>query len=53
MPVLWKYDSELGIVFFCSHCKTFQCTETGSCTKCGENIDWEQKIQYAGRVYWN
>lgn len=53
MPVLWKYDGELGIAYFCPHCKVFQCTGKGNCTKCKGKIDWKISRKYTGRTYWN
>ncbi len=52
-PVLWKYDFELGIAYFCPHCKTFVCSENHICPHCSEGIDWNQKEKYTGRVKWN
>lgn len=52
MPVLWKEDSELGIAYFCPHCKLFQCRGKGPCTACGGNIDWSKKQRYDGKVRW-
>lgn len=34
---LWKYDSELGIAYFCPRCKTFICSDT--CYKCRIKVD--------------
>lgn len=53
MPVLWKYDTELGIAYFCPHCKTFQCAGSGACTVCGGEIEWDKRIKYRGKVFWN
>lgn len=50
MPVLWKYDRELGIAYYCPYCKAFQCTGSGSCTVCGGEIDWEHSVKYSGKV---
>lgn len=52
MPILWKYDRELGIAYFCPHCYTFQCYGRGPCTKCGGEIDWNNRKQYEGKVRW-
>lgn len=52
MPTLWKEDIELGIAYFCPHCKVFQCSGKGQCTKCSGEIDWNRKIQYLGKVKW-
>ena len=52
MPVLWKEDNELGIAYFCPHCKVFQCTGKGPCTECGGKIDWKKKQKYLGKVKW-
>lgn len=51
-PVLWKYDSELGIAYFCPTCKTFICAGD-KCSKCGQKVDWKNKLQYKGRVKWS
>lgn len=53
MPVLWKYDRELGIAYFCPHCKSFQCAGSGACTVCGGEIEWEKRTEYNGKVFWN
>lgn len=53
MPVLWRYDTELGIAYFCPHCKTFQCVGSGACTVCGGEIEWDKRIKYNGKVFWN
>lgn len=50
--ILWKYDSELGIAFFCPECKTFICGGK-TCSKCGQELDWSNKVQYKGRVKWS
>ena len=50
MPVLWKYDNDLGIAYFCPHCKVFQCTGKGPCTECGGYIDWSRTQRYDGKV---
>lgn len=50
--ILWKYDSELGIAYFCPKCKLFLCNHENECT-CGQKIDWNNKIQYKGRVKWH
>ena len=52
LPILWKEDKELGIAYFCPHCKQFQCTGKGTCTECGGNINWDKRIKYSGRVKW-
>ena len=52
MPVLWKYDNELGYAYFCPHCKAFQCTGQGPCTVCGGDIDWSKEQKYDGKVRW-
>lgn len=48
--VLWKYDSELGIAFFCPACKVFICTGSGPCPKCGQELNWDDKNEYKGSV---
>ena len=50
VPVLWKEDKELGIAYFCPHCKIFQCTGRGPCTECEGNIEWNKKQRYKGVV---
>lgn len=50
--LLWKYDKELGIAYFCPSCKTFVCSE-GNCKTCGQEIDWNNKEEYKGKVKWN
>ena len=52
MPILWKYDKELGIAYFCPHCKTFHCMGHGPCTECHGEIDWSKSQKYEGRVRW-
>lgn len=50
MAAVWKYDKELGIAYFCSHCKHFVCA-SGMC-QCGTMIDLElPKKRFRGRVY--
>ena len=50
MAAVWKYDKELGIAYFCSHCKHFVCA-SGMC-QCGAVIDLElPKKRFRGRVY--
>jgi len=49
--VLWKYDSELGIAYFCPSCKTFVCS-LGKCQKCGQDLNWDEKDEYKGKVKW-
>lgn len=51
-PILWKYDKELGIAYFCPHCKVFQCSGQGPCDKCGGKINWDKEEKYEGRVKW-
>lgn len=50
--ILWKYDSILGIAYFCPGCKKFLCANETKCT-CGQQIDWAKPIEYKGRVKWN
>lgn len=50
--ILWKYDSELGIAFFCPNCKNFLCSEVKKCT-CGQEINWKEKDKYKGPVKWD
>jgi hypothetical protein len=49
--VLWKYDSVLGIAFFCPTCKTFVCGGE-KCNKCGQKLNWNNKDKYSGKVNW-
>lgn len=49
--ILWKYDSELGIAYFCSKCKTFICGGD-TCINCSTPINWNKKIKYNGKVHW-
>ena len=53
LNVLWKYDNELGIAFFCPNCKTFVCSGAGPCHKCGQELDWNNKKEYKGPVKWD
>lgn len=53
--VLKKNDSILGIAFFCPNCKVFVCGGKGledKCHKCGQELDWDNKVPYKGRVKW-
>ena len=50
--LLWKYDQELGIAYFCPSCKTFICSH-GLCRKCGQEINWDETIEYKGKVNWD
>ncbi|MDU4547061.1 hypothetical protein [Clostridium sp. CTA-1] len=36
--VLWKYDKELVIAYFCSSCKMFL-YDVGNCRKCSQKLD--------------
>lgn len=49
--ILWKYDSELGIAYFCPECKKFLCSEVQVC-ECGQEISWENPKKYKGKVKW-
>ncbi|EQB4335446.1 hypothetical protein ACYJ2V_001133 [Clostridium botulinum] len=49
--ILWKYDKELGIAYFCPHCKKFLCSEQ-KC-ECGQEIDWDGQDEYKGKVKWS
>ncbi|MBU3173348.1 hypothetical protein KPL49_17850 [Clostridium estertheticum] len=51
--LLWKYDSELGIAYFCPKCKTFLCGGNEKKCECGQEIDWNNKVEYKGRVKWS
>jgi hypothetical protein len=50
--ILWKYDLILGWAYFCPSCKLFLCSGEGPC-KCGQEIDWKNKVEYKGKVKWN
>ena len=50
--VLWKYDKELGIAYFCPNCKKFLCTARNKCIYCGQRINWRTKESYKGKVEW-
>ena len=52
MPILWKYDSILGIAYFCPHCKTFICSGLEKCEHCGGDVDWKNTVKYEGRIKW-
>nr|WP_315022933.1 hypothetical protein [uncultured Aminipila sp.] len=52
MPVLWKYDKELGWAYFCPHCKTLIMMEEDTCPHCGGSTDWSRTQQYTGKVKW-
>lgn len=49
-PVLWKYDSEYGIAYYCSACKRFVCS-SGTC-ECGAivNINMVINKEYKGKT---
>lgn len=49
--ILWKYDSVLGIAYFCPKCKLFLCDSEKSC-ECGQEINWSKKDKYKGKVKW-
>jgi len=51
--ILWKYDTELGVAYFCPKCKKFLCSSTEKKCKCGQKINWDKKDEYKGRVKWN
>ncbi|MHC1681369.1 MAG: hypothetical protein AB6733_00150 [Clostridiaceae bacterium] len=51
--VLWKYDHELGIAFFCPACKVFICTGLGPCPKCKQELNWDVKDKYEGEIKWD
>ena len=49
---LWKYDTDLGIAFFCPDCKRFICS-SGKC-KCGTEINLNKpKKKYSGKIRWH
>lgn len=49
--ILWKYDQELGIAYFCPNCKKFLCGHEERC-ECGQEINWDSKDEYKGPVKW-
>lgn len=50
--ILWKYDSELGWAYFCPNCKKFLCCHEKKC-ECGQEISWDNPVQYKGNVKWS
>lgn len=50
--ILWKYDKDLGWAYFCPNCKTFVCSGE-ICDKCGYELNWDNKIEYKGKVKWD
>lgn len=50
--ILWKYDSELGWAYFCPNCKKFLCGHEKKC-ECGQEINWDNKVEYRGKVKWS
>ncbi len=50
--ILWKYDNELGIAYFCPKCKKFLCDNEKKC-ECGQEINWNKKYEYKGKVKWS
>jgi len=50
--ILWKYDNELGIAYFCPECKKFLCGNEKKC-ECGQEINWNSSDKYKGKVRWN
>lgn len=51
--ILWKYDSELGIAYFCPNCKKFLCDSSKKKCECGQEINWVKKDEYKGPVKWS
>ena len=51
LKALWKEDSELGVAYFCSKCKTFICTDY--CYKCKEKIDMNNAEKSTDRIKWS
>lgn len=51
-PILWTYDQELGIAYFCPHCNSFLCDSTKSVCTCGGEIDWKQKEYSNVDIQW-
>jgi len=51
--ILWKYDNDLGIAYFCPKCKVFTCSHGDECNKCGQELEWNNKDEYEGRVKWS
>lgn len=51
--ILWKYDSELGYANFCPNCKLFLCGGSSQTKcKCGQELDWNNQVEYKGKVKW-
>ncbi len=50
--ILWKFDSELGIAYFCPGCKKFLCDNEKKC-ECGQEINWDSSYEYKGKVRWS
>ena len=50
--ILWKYDSKLGIAYFCPNCKKFLCSSEENC-ECGQEINWDKKEEYKGKIKWS
>ncbi|MGL5766306.1 MAG: hypothetical protein ACRCX8_11765 [Sarcina sp.] len=49
-PRYWKYDTELGIVFYCPVCKAVVHTEH---CKCGQQLDTKNEIHdETQRIKW-
>lgn len=49
--VLWKYDAESQVKYFCSNCKEPLFKNQSKC-KCGQSADWNKEVHYFGIVKW-
>jgi len=43
--ILWKYDNELGIAFYCPNCKKFICAGQ-KCEHCRQSLNWNKKDRF-------
>ncbi len=50
--ILWKFDSELDIAYFCPGCKKFLCDNEKKC-ECGQEINWDSSYEYKDKVRWS
>ncbi|WP_394884964.1 hypothetical protein [Clostridium butyricum] len=49
--ILWKYDDELGIAYFCPMCKKFLCGNENKCS-CGQKINWSSPKKSNSKIQW-
>ncbi|WP_434794408.1 hypothetical protein [Terrisporobacter petrolearius] len=42
-PLSWKYDSQLGIVFYCPNCGKVSYLEN-KCNECGQKINRKKQV---------